>query len=153
MTKEKQPVSRRKFLRGAGLAAGAGAATLAMPAVVTAQSPVVIKMQSSWPAGNIFHDMAEQYVERVNAMAGSRLHIDLLPAGAVVQAFQIQDAVNDGVLDGGHHVCAYWYGKTRPRRCSVRVRSTVSTAPSSSPGSTTAAARNSTTNSSRRSSD
>src|SRR5690606_24766451 len=28
-------------------------------------------------------------------------------------AFQIQDAVNDGVLDGGHHVTVYWYSKNK----------------------------------------
>ena len=33
------------------------------------------------------------------------------PAGAVVPAFQLLDAVNKGTLDGGHGVVAYWYGK------------------------------------------
>ncbi|MEX0696509.1 MAG: TRAP transporter substrate-binding protein [Dongiaceae bacterium] len=111
MTKEKQPVSRRKFLRGAGLAAGAGAASLAMPAVVTAQSPVVIKMQTSWPASDIWMDFAQQYIDRVEAMSNNRLKIDLLPAGAVVGAFQVMDAVNDGLIDAAHTVPVYWYGK------------------------------------------
>jgi len=111
MTKEKQPVSRRKFLRGAGLAAGAGAATLAMPAVVTAQSPVVVKMQTSWPSSDIWMDFAQQYIDRVEAMSNNRLKIDLLPAGAVVGAFQVMDAVNDGLIDAAHTVPVYWYGK------------------------------------------
>jgi TRAP-type mannitol/chloroaromatic compound transport system substrate-binding protein len=111
MTNEKQPVSRRKFLRGAGLAAGAGAATLAMPAVVTAQSPVVVKMQTSWPSSDIWMDFAQQYIDRVEAMSNGRLKIDLLPAGAVVGAFQVMDAVNDGLIDAAHTVPVYWYGK------------------------------------------
>ncbi len=37
----------------------------------------------------------------------------MLPAGAVVGAFGMQDAVSTGVLDGGHGVCAYWYGKNK----------------------------------------
>jgi TRAP-type mannitol/chloroaromatic compound transport system substrate-binding protein len=111
MTNEKQPVSRRKFLRGAGLAAGAGAATLAMPAVVTAQSPVVVKMQTSWPSSDIWMDFAQQYIDRVEAMSNNRLKIDLLPAGAVVGAFQVMDAVNDGLIDAAHTVPVYWYGK------------------------------------------
>jgi TRAP-type mannitol/chloroaromatic compound transport system substrate-binding protein len=37
--------------------------------------------------------------------------MDVLPAGAVVPAFQMQDAVHAGILDAGHGVCAYWYGK------------------------------------------
>ena len=30
-----------------------------------------------------------------------------------MKAFEVQDAVNKGVLDGGHLVPAYWYGKNR----------------------------------------
>src|SRR5688572_6630450 len=106
-------VSRRSFLRRGALAGGAAAAGgLAAPAVL-AQSPQVIRMQSSWPSSDIFHEMAQQYADRVNAMSGGRLQVDLLPAGAVVGAFQIQDAVADGVLDAGHHVTAYWYGKNK----------------------------------------
>ena len=44
-------------------------------------------------------------------MSGGRLKIDLLPAGAVVGAFQVMDAVNDGVIDAAHTVAVYWYGK------------------------------------------
>ena len=34
-------------------------------------------------------------------------------SGAVVQAFQVQDAVNQGVLDAAHTVPVYWYGKNK----------------------------------------
>ena len=44
-------------------------------------------------------------------MSGGRLKLDVLAAGAVVPAFQMADAVHSGVLDAGHGVCAYWYGK------------------------------------------
>ena len=46
-------------------------------------------------------------------MSGGRLKIDLLPAGAVVGAFQVMDAVNDGVIDAAHSVSVYWYGKNK----------------------------------------
>ena len=85
-------VSRRKFLRTGALGAGAAAGALAMPSVVTAQSPIVLKMQSSWPATDIFQEQAAQYVDRVQKMSGDRIKIDLLPAGAVVGAFDVQDA-------------------------------------------------------------
>ena len=111
MTGTEQPRSRRKFLKATGLVAGGAAATVAAPTVVTAQSPVVIKMQSSWPASDAFHEMAGQYVQRVEAISGGRLKVDLLPAGAVVGAFQVIDAVNDGVIDASHTVPVYWYGK------------------------------------------
>lgn len=104
-------VSRRKFLRGGAIAAGTTAVgTLAAPAVL-AQAPQTLRMQTSWPTSDVFHDMAKQYVDRVEAMSGGRLKIDLLPAGAVVQAFQVQDAASDGAIDAAHSVSAYWYGK------------------------------------------
>jgi TRAP-type mannitol/chloroaromatic compound transport system substrate-binding protein len=111
MTGSNQPKSRRLFLKGGGVvAAGAAASVIAAPRVV-AQSPIVVKMQSSWPASDAFHEMAGQYVQRVEAMSGGRIKIDLLPAGAVVGAFQVIDAVNDGVIDAAHTVPVYWYGK------------------------------------------
>lgn len=44
-------------------------------------------------------------------MAGGRLKIEVLPAGSVVPAFQLLEAVARGTLDGGHGVVAYHYGK------------------------------------------
>lgn len=106
-----RPTSRRQFLKGGLLAAGgAAASTFAAPAVL-AQRPIVVRMQTSWPSGDIWMDFAREYVERVHRMSGGRLEIDLLPAGAVVQAFQVLDAVHDGVLDAAHTVPVYWYGK------------------------------------------
>ena len=103
---------RRSFLKRAALAGGAAAGALAAPAVL-AQSPLVVKMQTSWPASDVFTEMAQEYVTRVEAMSGGRMRIDLLPAGAVVGAFQVMDAVNDGVLDASHTVPVYWYGKNK----------------------------------------
>ena len=108
---ENKTLSRRKLLKGGAIAAGATAAsTLAAPAVV-GQAPVVVKMQTSWPASDIWMDFAREYVDRVEQMSGGRLKVDLLPSGAVVAAFQVLDAVNDGVLDAAHTVPVYWYGK------------------------------------------
>jgi TRAP-type mannitol/chloroaromatic compound transport system substrate-binding protein len=106
--------SRRKFLRaGAATAAGvAGAATLGFPMVSRAQT-VTLKMQGAWGAKDIFNDMAMQYVDSVNAMGGGRLKINYLVSGAVVKSFRVQDAVHKGVLDGGHGVTVYWYGKSK----------------------------------------
>ena len=111
MAKEKlsKATTRRKFLGGAAVA---GAATIAMPQISRAQT-VTLKMQGSWGSGDIINDYAKQYVQIVNDMGGSRLKIDYLNAGSVVKAFEVQDAVSKGVLDGGHLVPAYWYGKNR----------------------------------------
>ncbi len=102
---------RRRFL-GALAAGGAAAATLATPNVSRAQT-VVLRFQSTWPQRDIFHEMAQDYVNRVNQMSGGRLRLDLLAAGAIVGAFQLQDGVHAGAVDGGHGVAAYWYGKNK----------------------------------------
>jgi TRAP-type mannitol/chloroaromatic compound transport system substrate-binding protein len=108
-----QASPRRSFLKGAALTGGAVAAgAVAMPNIARAQ-PVVLKMQSSWGAANVFQEMAQQYADRVERMSGGSLKIDLLPSGAVVKAFQVQDAVHDGILDAAHTVTAYWYGKNK----------------------------------------
>ncbi len=109
--KEASKASRRRFLkRAAATTAAAGAATIAMPNVSRAQT-VVLKMQGAWGPTDIFNDFAMEYVDRVNEMAGGRLKIEYLVAGAVVKPFSVMDAVNDGILDAGHWVTAYWYGK------------------------------------------
>ncbi len=104
--------SRRKFLgAGAGALAGVGVGALAAPRVARAQDAIAMRWQSTWPAKDIFHEYANDYASRVNAMSGGRLKIEVLPAGSVVKAFDLLDAVSAGTLDGGHGVIAYWYGK------------------------------------------
>ncbi|NWG86388.1 MAG: twin-arginine translocation signal domain-containing protein, partial [Hydrogenophilaceae bacterium] len=102
--------SRRKFL-ATSAATAAGAATLGFPSIAKASAPVSLRFQSTWPAKDIFHEYAVDFANKVNAMSGKELKIEVLPAGAVVKAFDLLDAVNKGTLDGGHGVVAYWYGK------------------------------------------
>src|SRR6187455_1394226 len=106
----KPVASRRKFLSGAA-AATAGAA-LAFPMIAKGQStPITMRWQSTWPSKDIFHEFALDYAKKVNDMTGGELKIDVPPAGAVVPAFGLLDAVSKGTLDGGHGVLVYHYGK------------------------------------------
>jgi TRAP-type mannitol/chloroaromatic compound transport system substrate-binding protein len=103
--------SRRKFLKTGALAASAvTTGAVAMPQVSRAQT-TALKMQGSWGAKDVFNEMAEDYVKRVNEMAGGRLKIDYLVGGAVVHPFQVFDGVHGGQLDAAHTVTVYWYGK------------------------------------------
>jgi TRAP-type mannitol/chloroaromatic compound transport system substrate-binding protein len=104
--------ARRRFL-GTAASGIAGAAAMAAPMVSVAQSPIVLKMQGAWGAKDIFNEMAEEYVKRVNEMAGGRVRIDYLVAGAVVKPFEVMDATSKGVLDACHGVPVYWYGKSK----------------------------------------
>jgi TRAP-type mannitol/chloroaromatic compound transport system substrate-binding protein len=110
---DKQPqqpqASRRKFLTGA--AAAGGTAALGFPMIVKAQGPITMRWQSTWPAKDILHEYANDFAKKVNDMTGGDLRIEVLPAGAVVPAFGLLDAVTKGTLDGGHGVLVYHYGK------------------------------------------
>ena len=100
--------SRRKFLKRTAVAA---AATVAAPTVVSAQGPISMRWQSTWPSKDIFHEYALDFAKKVNDMTGGDLKIEVLPAGAVVPAFGLLEAVSKGTLDGGHGVLVYPYGK------------------------------------------
>ena len=109
LTKDKEKTtSRRRFLK---VAAAGAAATVAAPSIASAQGPVSMRWQSTWPAKDIFHEYALDYAKKVNDMTGGDLKIEVLPAGAVVPAFGLLDAVSKGTLDGGHGVLVYHYGK------------------------------------------
>ena len=102
--------SRRRFLGGAA-AGTAAAATLGFPAIVKAQSPTTFRFQSTWPTVDIFHEFALDLAQKINDMTGGEMRLEVLPAGAVVPAFSLLDAVAKGTLDGGHGVLGYNYGK------------------------------------------
>jgi TRAP-type mannitol/chloroaromatic compound transport system substrate-binding protein len=95
---------RRRLLLTAGLAA------VAMPQVSRAQT-TIWRFQSAWASRDIFHEFAIDYTKKIEEMTGRRLQFDVLAAGSVVPALQMQDAVHAGILDGGHGICDIWYRK------------------------------------------
>ena len=101
--------TRRNFLKVA--AAAASASAVAAPTIASAQGPVSMRWQSTWPSKDIFHEFAQDYARKVNDMTGGDLRIEVLPAGAVVPPFGLLDAVSKGTLDGGHGSLNYHYGK------------------------------------------
>ena len=63
--------------------------------------PITLKIQAAWPTTNMIYDNLVDFSERVEKMSGGRLIIEHLPSGAIVPAFEIQDATSEGVIDGG----------------------------------------------------
>ena len=109
--KASAPSARRKFLKAASGVAATGAA-LGFPMIAKGQTgPISMRFQSTWPTKDIFHEYALDYAKTVNDMTGGELKIEVLPAGSVVPAFGLLDAVSKGTLDGGHGVIVYHYGK------------------------------------------
>lgn len=81
------------------------------PRPAYSQKPIVLKIEIPVPVTSILFENFKMFAERVDKMSGGRLKIETLPAGAVVGAFEILDAVSRGVLDGGHSWVGYWVGK------------------------------------------
>jgi TRAP-type mannitol/chloroaromatic compound transport system substrate-binding protein len=111
--------SRRKFFKaaaatvvGGSLLAACDSGNKKTEGSSTQQKSVKLTMQAAWPSGaNIFFEMAQDYCNMVKDMSGGSLTIDLKPVGAVVKTSEIGQAVSSGVVDMGHWVTAYWYGK------------------------------------------
>src|SRR5688500_4244419 len=78
-----------------------------------AQTPQKLRVQASFPASSIAMDGFRLWSDRVRTMSAGRLRIEGLPAGTVVPAFEVLDAVHKQVVDGGFSASAYWVGKHR----------------------------------------
>lgn len=108
IAKTKAASSRRGFL---GAATAVGAAGSVFPFVAKAQAPIRWRFQSTWPARFLYQEVAVDWTKKVDELSNGRLKIEMLPAGAVVPGLQIIDATNQGVLDGGHGLPGFWFGK------------------------------------------
>ena len=92
-------------------ALGVGAAALAAPTVVRGQTRRW-RLVTSWPKNRTGPGIsARRIVERINAMSGGRLQVDLFAAGEIVPAFAVLDAVSTGTVEMGHTASLYWQGK------------------------------------------
>jgi len=97
------------------LTALAAAAVLAFPAAAQQAAPGVknLKMQSTWPASLTLQDNFRMFADRVDRLTRGEVKIEAMAAGQVVPPFEILDATNKKVLDGGHGVAYYWVGKNK----------------------------------------
>jgi TRAP-type mannitol/chloroaromatic compound transport system substrate-binding protein len=69
------------------------------------------KVQSSFPATDYPHRSLIELAKSIEQMSGGRLKIEPMPVGTVVGFFEVLDAVNRGVLDGGLTWPGLWAGK------------------------------------------
>jgi TRAP-type mannitol/chloroaromatic compound transport system substrate-binding protein len=110
-------LKRRSALVQRTLGLGACALALAFVALgatapATAQSRT-LKMQSTWPASSTIQDNFRMFAERVDKLTAGALKIEALAAGQIVPPFEILDATNKKVIDGGHAISYYWVGKNK----------------------------------------
>ena len=70
-----------------------------------------LQIQTAVPSASIYFQLIERMAKRVNDMSSGRLNVEVLPAGAVVGVFEILDAVDKGIVNGGQAWTHYWSGK------------------------------------------
>lgn len=88
--------SRRKFMAGVGL--GAGAVALAAPAVVRAQAPIRWRLQTYSGAPLGAHVIKPQ-IDAFNAAANGQMEIELYYADQLVPTSELFRALQNGTLD------------------------------------------------------
>ncbi len=98
-----------KFLREASL--GFTVALFATGAASAQDETYTINIQTAVPNSSLYFKLTEDFAARAEAMSGGRLQIEVLPDGAEVSAFEILDAVANGVIDAGYAWPHYWSGK------------------------------------------
>ncbi len=70
------------------------------------------KIVTTWPKGLPgLGSYAENFARYVEAMSNGRLRARVYGAGEIVPAFEVFDAVSQGVADAGHGAAYYWKGK------------------------------------------
>jgi TRAP-type mannitol/chloroaromatic compound transport system substrate-binding protein len=105
--------SRRAFLKNAVAGAAAGALITGAPWIRKAEAAngLKLRVQSSWNAGTVGYRTFETWAGRVKNLTGGEVDVQPYPAGAVAGAFEVADAVRNGVLDGMNWFTVYWAGK------------------------------------------
>ncbi|NWN82954.1 MAG: TRAP transporter substrate-binding protein DctP [Halomonas sp.] len=109
ITGQREP-DRRRFLKAAAVGS---AAAVAAPWIGNAQAQegIRIRMQSSWQPGTVGYRTFEAWAKGVVESTSGEVNIEPFPAGAVAGAFEVADAVRNGVLDGQNWFTVYWPGK------------------------------------------
>lgn len=94
-----------------GIALATALATVALPAAAQDYKWIV---QTAYASGDDLHMTFVRLAEMVEEMSGGRLVMEVSPGGAFVPAFDVLDAVNDGVIDAAGGDADYWVGKHPP---------------------------------------
>ncbi|MEQ8964598.1 MAG: TRAP transporter substrate-binding protein [Azospirillaceae bacterium] len=109
-------IERRNLMKAAALG-GVGAAAAAassFPKPALAQERRELTMVTTWPKN--FPGLgtgAQRTADRITAMTGGELTVNLYAAGELVGAFDSFDAVSSGNADCWHGAAYYWQGKSQ----------------------------------------
>jgi len=103
-------MDRRKLLKGAGLAAAAGA--VASPAIAQAQPEIRWRMASSYPKSlDTLYGAGEMIAKRVATATDNKFQIQVFAAGEIVGPLQVLDATQNGTVECGYTLSSFFIGK------------------------------------------
>ena len=98
------------------LIAASATALVAAPHVARAQTPIRWRMITSWtknlPGPGV---SAERLAQRINRMSGGRMLVEVFPAGSIVPAFGVFEAISTGVAEMGRTAVVLLGWKTAGR--------------------------------------
>jgi TRAP-type mannitol/chloroaromatic compound transport system substrate-binding protein len=106
-------MDRRKFIRGAGLAAGGlAAATIAAPAIADNAPKLKWRLTSSFPQSlNVLFDAAKTFADAVREASDGNFEIEVFGGGELGPALKALDMVSDGTVEICHTASYYYWGK------------------------------------------
>ena len=109
MPSTKKSTSRRALLLSG---TGAVAATITAPAIAQPLPQRRWRCVTSWsknlPGPGV---SAERLAQRISEMSDRELVVEVFPAGTIVPALSVLDAVSTGTVEMGHTAALFWAGK------------------------------------------
>ena len=82
----------------------------AVPTNATAKT-IKWRIQTALPNASMYMDIIKSFGANVDTMSGGRLKTEVLPVGAIVGFFDVQDAVDKGLVEGGFTWPHFFSGK------------------------------------------
>ena len=105
-------MQRRSFLKQAAVGVGAGAATVAAPAIAQSNPAISWRMAASWPKSlDTMYGGADLFCKRIAELTDGKFQIRPFAAGEIVPAAQVLDAIQAGTVEIGHSAPTYYFGK------------------------------------------
>jgi TRAP-type mannitol/chloroaromatic compound transport system substrate-binding protein len=76
-----------------------------------AEKKYELKIQTAVPSSSMYFKTMERLGQRIEKLSNGQIKVEIFASGAIVKAFEILDAVSDGIVNGGQAWTHYWSGK------------------------------------------